>query len=217
MRKLFSIQTGAMLAAFCLFSVSVHSEEQEREWGLEVGSEIPELSVKNIDGDELTIDDLRGESKGLLLFFCTTMEPHRTDFLLDLQEDIERFRQLGLEVAAISYNQVDKTSDDSNPDNLDYAILSDQEFSTARAFEIFMEERPEDDPIGLSVFLIDPNDKVAFKEVFALKFAESDKPAGAYHLFNKPLYEPSLEELLNSLEDATLASNQDTDTIDDSE
>ena len=198
-----------------LFSVLVHSEEQEKEWGLELGSEIPELEVKNIDGDELTIDDLRGESKGLLLFFCTTMEPHRTDLLSDLQENIENFRELGFEVAAISYDEVNEISDDSNPDNLDYPILSDSEFITARAFGIYIEEREEDDPIGLSVFLVDPVNNVAFKETFALTLFQSDKPDGAYHLFNKPLYEPSLEELLHSLEEFTSATDLDLRTIDD--
>ena len=207
-----------MMVALCmLLSAPVHAEEQETEWGLEVGSEIPELVLKNVDGDELTIDDLRGESKGLLLFFCTTMEPHRTDFLSDLQEDIERFRESGFEVAAISDYEINDTSEDSNPDNLDYAILSDKEFSTARAFGIFNEEFVERDPIGLSVFLIDSDDKVAFKDHFELVVASSNIPPGAFHLLGKPLYKPSLEKLLNSLEDATSASDLDSDTIDDSD
>ena len=42
------------------------------DWGPDIGTEIPDLDVKNTDGDEQTIEDLRGESKGILLFFART-------------------------------------------------------------------------------------------------------------------------------------------------
>lgn len=42
------------------------------DWGPDLDTEIPDLDVKNTDGDEQTIEDLRGESKGILLFFART-------------------------------------------------------------------------------------------------------------------------------------------------
>ncbi len=55
-----------------LFASAVLSEEYQDNWGPDVGSELPDLAVKDTEGSDRTVDDLRGESKGLLIFFVRT-------------------------------------------------------------------------------------------------------------------------------------------------
>lgn len=51
---------------------AVLGDEFEESWGPDVGSDFPELAVKDTEGKDRSVDDLRGESKGLLIFFVRT-------------------------------------------------------------------------------------------------------------------------------------------------
>ena len=61
-----------LVAALVLLTCAVLGEEYQDTWGPEIGSELPDLAVKDTDGKDRTLDDLRGESKGLLIFFART-------------------------------------------------------------------------------------------------------------------------------------------------
>lgn len=51
---------------------TMQAQEYQDQWGPEIGSEVPTIAVKDTNGETQTIDDLRGESKGLLFFFMRT-------------------------------------------------------------------------------------------------------------------------------------------------
>lgn len=51
---------------------AVLGDEFEENWGPDVGSDFPELAVKDTEGNDRSVDDLRGENKGLLIFFVRT-------------------------------------------------------------------------------------------------------------------------------------------------
>lgn len=55
-----------------LLTGAVFSEDYQDTWGPDIGSMLPDLTVKDTDGKDRSIDDLRGESKGLLIFFVRT-------------------------------------------------------------------------------------------------------------------------------------------------
>lgn len=59
------------VAALILTS-AVLGEEYQDTWGPDIGSELPDLVVKDTQGNDRTVEDLRGESKGLLIFFVRT-------------------------------------------------------------------------------------------------------------------------------------------------
>ena len=46
--------------------------EYEENWGPDVGSSLPELSVKDTEGEDRSIEDLVGDKQGLLIFFVRT-------------------------------------------------------------------------------------------------------------------------------------------------
>ncbi|MXZ43425.1 MAG: hypothetical protein F4Z01_00345 [Gammaproteobacteria bacterium] len=57
-----------------LLTGAVLGEEYEEKWGPEVGSDFPELAVKDTEGNDRSVDELRGENKGLLIFFVRTTD-----------------------------------------------------------------------------------------------------------------------------------------------
>ena len=69
MKKLIGI---AIFSLLLTASMAVGASDWEDNWGPEVGSELPEVSVDDTDGNEKSLKDLTGDSKGLLLFFVRT-------------------------------------------------------------------------------------------------------------------------------------------------
>ena len=68
------IKKFMFVVALLLFAGAVLSEEYQDTWGPDIGSDVPDLSVKDTEGNDQSIDDLRGESKGLLIFFVRTSD-----------------------------------------------------------------------------------------------------------------------------------------------
>lgn len=66
------IKKFAFVGALLFLTSAVFGEEYQDNWGPDVGSELPEIAVKDTEGKDRTVDDLRGESKGLLIFFART-------------------------------------------------------------------------------------------------------------------------------------------------
>ncbi|MYD45790.1 MAG: hypothetical protein F4W92_05505 [Gammaproteobacteria bacterium] len=62
------------VVALLLFAGAVVGEEYQDTWGPDVGSDLPDIIVKDTEGNDRSIDDLRGESKGLLIFFVRTSD-----------------------------------------------------------------------------------------------------------------------------------------------
>lgn len=71
-RKVGKLICVTVMGLLLAMSTSIFADDYQDQWGPDLGSEIPDLDVKNTDGDEQTIEDLRGESKGILLFFART-------------------------------------------------------------------------------------------------------------------------------------------------
>ena len=64
--------TSVLLVSILMLSAPVNSDEYQDQWGPDVGTEAPEIDVQNTEGEKQTIDNLRGDSKGLILFFTRT-------------------------------------------------------------------------------------------------------------------------------------------------
>ena len=65
------VEAAVTVMLFFSGSFVVASDYQD-EWGPEVGSELPELSVKDVEGKDRTLEDLIGDEKGIVLFFVRT-------------------------------------------------------------------------------------------------------------------------------------------------
>ena len=66
------IKQITFITVLLLLAGAVLGEEYEDKWGPDVGSDLPDITVKDTEGNDRSVDDLRGESKGLLLFFART-------------------------------------------------------------------------------------------------------------------------------------------------
>ena len=63
----------SILLVFCLTAgVGVAASDWQDNWGPAIGSELPELAVKDTEGNDRDIEDLTGDNEGLLIFFVRT-------------------------------------------------------------------------------------------------------------------------------------------------
>lgn len=62
----------ALAIVLFLAATSVTAADFQDEWGPEVGSDLPELTVKDTEGNDRTLEDLTGDNKGIVLFFVRT-------------------------------------------------------------------------------------------------------------------------------------------------
>ena len=66
---------GTILAAMLFVGWSqVVAADYQDEWGPAVGSELPELSLKDVEGKDRTLEDLIGDEEGIVLFFVRTSD-----------------------------------------------------------------------------------------------------------------------------------------------
>ena len=68
------IKKFLFVVAALLLASAISGEEYQDTWGPEVGTDFPDLEVKDTEGNDRSVDDLRGESKGLLIFFVRTSD-----------------------------------------------------------------------------------------------------------------------------------------------
>ncbi|MYD45792.1 MAG: hypothetical protein F4W92_05515 [Gammaproteobacteria bacterium] len=68
------IKKFMFVTVLLLLTSAVLGEENQDEWGPEIGSDFPDLAVKDTEGNDRTVDELRGESEGLLIFFVRTTD-----------------------------------------------------------------------------------------------------------------------------------------------
>lgn len=68
------IKKFMFVTVLLLLTGAIFGEEFQDNWGPDVGSDFPDLAVKDTEGKDRTVEDLRGESEGLLIFFVRTTD-----------------------------------------------------------------------------------------------------------------------------------------------
>ena len=65
---------AAFVVMLFLFGAHALAADYQDEWGPAVGSELPELTVKDVEGKDRTLEDLIGDEEGIVLFFVRTSD-----------------------------------------------------------------------------------------------------------------------------------------------
>jgi len=101
-----------------------------------IGSTIPDVSVKNIDGEDVRLHDIVKEKPTILVFYRGGWCPYCNKHLADLKKIEDDLTKEGYQVFAISADRPEllKTTLDKN--ELTYTLLSDAPMTAAKAFGI---------------------------------------------------------------------------------
>jgi peroxiredoxin Q/BCP len=102
---------------------------------LTVGQEAPDFSLKTQDGETVTLSDLRGKKRALLVFYPKDQTPGCTKQLCDVRDNYAALGQY--DVVPYGVNPGDAKSHQAfiNAQNYQFDLLVDENLNVAKAYD----------------------------------------------------------------------------------
>jgi len=118
-----------------------------RDYGPPVGHKMPNFKLHDQDGKEHTLKSLLGAQGAVILMYRSAdWCPYCKAQLVELEQHQDAFRQLGLGVAAISYDSPAALHNFAERKGIHFALLSDPDSKFIRELGILNETIPKDSP-----------------------------------------------------------------------
>jgi peroxiredoxin len=159
---------GSCIALITLTSLA---EIPPIDTGLELGTQIPALMVLDQFGDKQQLSNMMGEKGAIIVLFrsadwCPFCKRH----LLELNEEVLKFKQKGYGVAAISYDSPKILREFAQKKKLKFSLLSDQDVESFKALNVVNKENePGDRHYGIpypGVIVVNKQGKIIHKYFF---------------------------------------------------
>ena len=99
-----------------------------------IGAQIPDLSVKTVDGVEKNIQDLVSNQPAIFIFYRGGWCPYCNRHLAELKQIEEELYELGYQIFAISPDRPEKLKATLKENELGYTLLSDSPMNVTKAF-----------------------------------------------------------------------------------
>ncbi len=132
---------------------------------LEAGTQAPDFSLSDQDGNQVRLADLRGK-KVLIYFYPKAMTPGCTTQACGLRDVNSELAALNVVVLGISPDSAKRLKKFEARDNLNFRLLADEDHAVADAFGVWGPKKfmgKEYDGIHRLSFLIDEEGKVAHR------------------------------------------------------
>ncbi|GJA12643.1 MULTISPECIES: thioredoxin-dependent thiol peroxidase [Aeromonas] len=132
---------------------------------LEAGTQAPDFSLSDQDGNQVRLADLRGK-KVLIYFYPKAMTPGCTTQACGLRDVNSELTALNVVVLGISPDSAKRLKKFEERDNLNFRLLADEDHAVADAFGVWGPKKfmgKEYDGIHRLSFLIDEEGKVAHR------------------------------------------------------
>lgn len=166
-----TIKKLIFISVFTLVSFSSLAALPTIDTGPKVGRVLPALKVLDQFGDKQALSNINRSNGAIIVFFrsadwCSFCKTH----LLELQSEIEGFRNKGYGVMGISYDSPKILRQFSQDKKLSFTLLSDQNVETFKALNVVnTENKPGDRHYGIpfpGVIVVDNMGKVVYKYFF---------------------------------------------------
>ena len=126
-----------MAGVIALITFSSSAEQPPIDTGPNLGSNIPSLTVLDQFGDKQQLANIRGKKGSIIVLFrsadwCPFCKRH----LLELNGEVDKFKQKGYGVTAISYDSPAILRMFAQKNKLKFSLLSDQNVETFKALHV---------------------------------------------------------------------------------
>ncbi len=101
---------------------------------LGVGASVPDVAVRTLDGESVSLREKIAEKPTVLIFYRGGWCPYCNTHLAKLQQIEPKLVELGYQVLAVSPDRPEKLKETLDKNNLNYALLSDSSMAAARDF-----------------------------------------------------------------------------------
>lgn len=138
--RTFTIQLIPVLALFLLIPTYATAQDYamsaEKVNPVLISSTIPDVSVKNTDGENLNIRDIVKKQPTIFVFYRGGWCPYCNSHLADLKKIEDDLAKEGYKVFAISADRPELLKKTADKNELTYTLLSDAPMQAAKAFGI---------------------------------------------------------------------------------
>lgn len=152
---------------------------------VKIGTEIPDAVIKTVDNKEVSLKDVIGKQKSIIIFYRGGWCPYCNLHLSELQSIEDNLIKFGYKLIALSMDKPENLGATIDKHNLKYELYSDSKANACKAFGIAF--RVEDDYVNKlksynmdletssgerhhilpvpAVFLVDENGIIKFEHV----------------------------------------------------
>ncbi len=127
----------------------------------------PDFSLRDHNGGERTLSELRGDKTLLLFYYRGEFCPTSRKQLMDFADNYSRFEPLGAELIAISVDPPETSRELRDKLKIEFTLLCDSDFKFAESYGVYRSDdkdgpQPHGEP---AVFVIDTGGNLAYSQV----------------------------------------------------
>jgi len=128
-----------IVIALCLFGLSLRvageiAESPEAVQPLQPGQAVPAVTVRDVSGAPVELQSRIAGRRAVVIFYRGGWCPYCTRHLAGLREIMPALRDLGYDLVAICPDPVDKLGETRVKQQIEFTLLSDNDFAAAEAF-----------------------------------------------------------------------------------
>jgi peroxiredoxin Q/BCP len=125
------------------------------------GAVAPDFTLKNDEGAEFHLADLRGFMRAMLVFYPKDFTPGCTDQLIQIRRNIERLRGAGIEPIGVNPDDAESHKAFRKEHGLNFDLLVDDDARVAHDYGAI---KPDGEGIQRSVVIVGKDGNVIFAE-----------------------------------------------------
>lgn len=107
---------------------------------LPVGTKAPDFTLKNKDGNEVSLSDFAGK-KVVLYFYPKDSTPGCTKQACSYRDNFGQFREKGVVVIGISKDSIKAHTNFAAKNDLPFLLLSDPDLQAIQAYDVWHEKK----------------------------------------------------------------------------
>lgn len=128
---------------------------------IEVGAEAPDFTLKNDEGADFRLSDLKGFVRPMLVFYPKDFTPGCTDQLIQIRKNIEHLRGAGIEPIGVNPDDAESHKAFRKEHGLNFDLLVDEGAGVATAYGAI---KPGGEGIQRSVVIVGKDGTIIFAE-----------------------------------------------------
>jgi len=128
---------------------------------IEVGAEAPDFVLKNDEGQDFRLSDLRGQLRAMLVFYPKDFTPGCTDQLIQVRKHIDHLRAAAIEPIGVNPGDAESHKAFRKEHALNFDLLVDEDAGVANAYGAI---RSGGTGIQRSVVVVGKDGRVIFAE-----------------------------------------------------
>ncbi len=128
---------------------------------IEVGAEAPDFTLRNDEGADFHLADLRGFVRAMLIFYPKDFTPGCTDQLIQVRKNLEHLRGAGIEPIGVNPGDAESHNAFRKAHALTFDLLVDDDAQVAALYGAI---KLGGDGIQRSVVIVGKDGKVIFAE-----------------------------------------------------